>query len=341
MGRLRLIAAAGLLWLAAQPAAADSFEEVRGWLERMAIAMQERDYQGTFVYVRGEDVETIRLTHLRRDGKTLERMVAVSGPEREIIRDSDGVRALIGEQGDPLQDPLLTGTVFPDISVASLEHARERYRFAVGDLNRIAGHNGRRITITPTDTYRYGYELWLEEESALLLRWVLLDESRRTLAKLVFTELVTGEAVNQEELRSELPGSRFVAVQAPAPRPRSAAPSAAQSAAHSSASRAPARPLPGGLPPGFGLAAQARNEEQPDWEHLVFSDGLASVSVYLEPAMGEGGIPPGLSRMGTTNAWSGAKATRRVTAIGEVPPVTLKAIGKAFLADRPGADGPE
>ena len=73
----------------------------------------------------------------------------------------------------------------------------------------------------------------------------------------------------------------------------------------------------------------------------MFSDGLASVSVYLEPSAGEGGIPPGLSRMGTTNAWSRSPADRRVTAIGEVPPVTLKLIGNAFLDAPGGSPGAE
>ncbi len=309
-----------ILWLVAVPASADQFNDVRAWLERMATAMREQDYQGTFVYVRGDDVETIRLTHVRQGDEIHERLVAVSGPQREIVRDGQGVRAILGEQEQPLQDPLLTGAVFPDFSVATLERARERYLFEVGSLGRIAGHQGRKISIVPRDEYRYGYELWLEEQSALLLRWVLYDGNRRPLAKLMFTELATGEEVDSGELQSELPEQRFITIQAASPRIDTQGASEAQ-------------PLsPRHMPPGFVLAAHARHDDNPTYEHLVFSDGLASVSVYLEPAAGEGGIPQGLSRMGTTNAWSRSREERRVTAIGEVPPITLKTIGNAFLA---------
>jgi sigma-E factor negative regulatory protein RseB len=304
------------------PLAADSFAEAEVWLERMASAMQQLDYQGTFVYVRGNDVETMRLTHVRVGGVVHERMVAVSGPQREIMRDENGVRAILGNQSQPLQDPMFTGAVFPDFSIPALTQAKDRYLFEVGGVGRIAGHQGRKISIIPRDQYRYGYELWLEEESGLLLRWVLYDPERRALAKLMFTDLVTGAAVDRAGLESATPPQRFVAVQQASPKlERPAAAGAPESG-------------PEGVPPGFGLAAHSRADGALEFEHLVYSDGLASVSVYLESSTQPGGIAPGLTRMGTTSAWSGREGARRVTAVGEVPPLTLKTFGEAFLASQ-------
>jgi sigma-E factor negative regulatory protein RseB len=91
------------------------------------------------------------------------------------------------------------------------------------------------------------------------------------------------------------------------------------------------------LPPGFLFAGHAEDPDHPGSEHLVFSDGLASVSVYVEPDAPEAGIPEGLSRMGLTNAWSMRQSSRRITAVGEVPPITLKEFGQAFL-ETPTAD---
>ncbi len=314
-----------LLLCLSLPLAADSFEEAETWLERMASAMQQLDYQGTFVYVRGNDVETMRLTHVRVDDVVHERIVAVSGPQREVMRDGNGVRAILGNQSQPLQDPMFTGAVFPDFSLPALAKAQERYLFEVGGVGRIAGHQGRKISIIPKDQYRFGYELWLDEESGLLLRWVLYDPDRRPLAKLMFTDLVTGAAVDHAALQSTAPPQHFVAVQQASPRLEK--PVTAQAPA-------PAED-PQGVPPGFRLAAHSRAEETADFEHLVFSDGLASVSVYLESAAQPGGLAPGLTRMGTTSAWSGHEGQRRVTAVGEVPPLTLKAFGEAFLASQP------
>lgn len=313
------------------PGAADQFEEVRGWLDRMAEAMREQDYQGTFVYVRGNDVETIRLTHVWRNGTVLERLVALSGPPREVVRDAEGVRASLGEAGQPVVDPLLTGGAFPDFSVASLDKARKRYLFEMGGEDRIANYRAIKLTITPRDRYRYGYELWVEAESALLLRWVLYDPNRRALARLMFTTLVTGEAVDSSDLDSPfsaaLADAVMPGVQRSSTEPVKPGVGPAWHAPTDSAERLKGMKLP----PGFGLAAHAIDVSGPGTEHLLFSDGLASMSVYLEPHDGAGDMPEGLSRMGTTSAWSRRQGERRITVVGEVPPVTLKTMGQAFI----------
>ncbi|MEE4174743.1 MAG: MucB/RseB C-terminal domain-containing protein [Xanthomonadales bacterium] len=308
---------AGALCLAALPATAqDQFEEVRDWLGRMAESMREQDYQGTFIYVRGDDVETIQMTHALVDGVLQERLVAVSGPPREIVRSGDRVSRSVHGPGEAEASPALTGTVFPEFSVEMLDRARDRYVFELAGGGRIAGHEGQKITITPRDGYRYGYELWLERQSALLLRWVLYDANRRALAKLMFTDLATGDAVD----KSRLDGARdtpLVPVAAPAP---------------SLAATSGAGELLTGmdLPPGFELAAHSRDPGAAGDQHLVFSDGLASVSIYIDQSRLDD-VPDGLVRMGTTNAWSRRSDRHRVTAVGEVPPVTLKRFGMAFL----------
>lgn len=313
-----LLAATALF--VAPNALADQFDEARIWLERMSAAMREQSYQGTFVYVRGDDVDTIRLTHVLENGAIRERLVALSGPPREVVRDGRGLRA-VGGGGDATSPPApMAGVPIPDFSAASLERAQGRYMFEMGGEGRIAGYQGRKLTITPRDQYRYGYELWLEDRTALLLRWVLYDPDRRPLAKLMFTELVTGDAVDPSGLGDEAADEPAAAGATPQDTPAKAA---AAPEAFSVDELT--------LPPGFALAAHGRDPASPDSEHLVFSDGLASVSVYLEPFDAGAGLPEGLSRVGTTNAWSRRGDKRRVTVVGEVPPVTLKTIGRAFL----------
>mgnify|MGYP001814835015 CR=1 FL=1 len=282
----------------------------------MGDSMRERDYQGTFIYVRGDDVETIHLTHALVDGVLQERLVAVSGPRREILRSGDQVSWSVSERDDADPETALTGGVFPEFSLDMLDRARDRYVFELAGKDRIAGHEGQKITITPRDGYRYGYELWLERQSALLLRWVLYDANRRALAKLMFTDLATGDDVDRSRLQGD-GDTPLVSVAVPAPKldPTDGA-----------------LELVNGmnLPPGFELAAHARDPAQPGDRHLVFSDGLASVSVYLDQSDLDR-LPDGLVRMGTTNAWSKRNSRQRVTAMGEVPPATLKRFGVAFL----------
>ena len=298
---------------------ADDNQEAKDILAAMASSMDQLSYQGTFVYVRGEDVETMRITHVRDEQGTRERMYAKSGPPREIIRDAQGVRCALGTDAGFAGDPLVASSIFPEIPIDELAEAGHRYLFKSGGTTRIAGYKGKRLSIIPRDEFRYGYDLWLEEETGLLLRWVLYDANRRTLAKLMFTDLIIGDGVDYGELESSTPMNEFVELKSPPPTSKSRV-------------RPGKRFRPEGMPPGFRLAARSADTDGEDGglQHLVYSDGLASVSVYIE--QNSTGMKEGLSRMGTTNAYSKIAGSRQVTAIGEVPAITVKTISNAFAA---------
>ncbi|NIM69834.1 MAG: hypothetical protein GTN86_04250 [Xanthomonadales bacterium] len=322
---------APLKWLGAAamaifalPALADSGVEARQWLERMATAMNQMSYQGTFVYMRGAGMETMRITHIVDEQGIRERLYSIDGPQREVIRDRDGVRCVLGDGQAVMEDPVVTGAIFPDIPIAGLDEPTSPYGVKTGPLARLAGHHGRRITITPRDEFRYGYDLWLEEKSGLLLKWVLFDAHDNMLARLVFTELRLGNDIVRDELHSTTPLEQFTRLESHMPQ-------------RQVMTRADPRWVPSELPPGFTLAAHSHQEEAGEnvFEHLVYSDGLASVSVYIEQADPDFGVAEGLSRLGTANAFYRRLGARHLTVIGEVPPATVRAIGNAFPAAAP------
>ena len=320
---------AGLVLLGlSTAAAADQFSDARQWLERMAEAMDNLSYQGTFVVMRGQDVETLRLTRIVDGDAVQERLVALSGPHRELIRDAQGTQAVMAAGDDLAGRTATSPSAFPSLPTEALEQARGRYLFEVGKLARIAGHKGRKVSILPKDEFRYGYDFWIEPETGLLLRWVLYDASRRPLAKLMFTDLVTGEAVDASELKTETPAGDFVPL-----------------ATATDADQGPPSEAPGWqrikLPPGFQLEASHRqgSGDGDEFEHLLISDGLVSVSVYIESSDAARELGEGLSRLGTTHAWSRRAGDRQVTAIGEVPAVTVRLISKAFARPLGGNGG--
>jgi sigma-E factor negative regulatory protein RseB len=300
-------------------AVAGGAEEARDWLERMAAAMNHMSYQGTFVYVKDGAVETMRITHVVDEKGLRERLYSVTGPQREVIRDNKGVRCVLSDDRAVVQDPAVTGAIFPDIPIAELTGESNSYSFETGGSARIAEHMGLRVTIVPEDEFRYGYDLWLEENTGLLLKWVLFDAHKNALAKLVFTDLKLGSDINMKELASSTPSEEFVRLESPVP-------------VRQIVTRANPEWQPKSLPPGFRLAAHSHQEQAGEnvFEHLVYSDGLASVSVYIEKKAGEGDSVQGISRIGTANAFSRKLGSRQVTVIGEVPAATVRAIGNAF-----------
>ncbi len=318
---LRQVLSAAALIAASAPVFAEGHEEASGWLERMASAMNQMSYQGTFVYVQGESVETMRITHVVDEDGLRERLYSVTGPQREVIRDDKGVRCVLSDDRAVVQDPVVTGAIFPDIPITELTAGNRSYRFEIGGMARIAEHQGLRVTIMPEDQFRYGYDLWLEEQTGLLLKWVLFDTSKKGLAKLVFTELKLGAEIDMEELASSTPAEEFVRLDSGMPTYEVVT------------TGSNPEWQPDSLPPGFRLAAHSHQEEEGEsvFEHLVYSDGLASVSVYIEKKAAERAAEQGLSRIGTASAFSRDLGSRQVTVIGEVPPETVQAIGNAFI----------
>lgn len=306
------------LCLGGQPGTTVAGEEPQQWLERMSAAMSQMNYQGTFVYVRGEDVATVRITHIVDENGSHERLVSVSGSAREVVRDAWGVRWIAGDEGQVLAKSSASPAFFPELPLDNAAQANESYQFLLEGQQRIAGHTARRLDITPKDQFRYGYRLWLEPQSGLLLKWELTGTSGEALAKLMFTELKMGAEVNPGELRSNA-------------RAENAAPQEAVVSPHQPISTGRPNWQAKRLPPGFHLASHRQVQATADrlLEHLVYSDGIAVVSVYVEPADDNSVLDLGPSKMGTTHAYSHRLESEIVTALGDVPAITVKQIGES------------
>lgn len=314
-------------WLANTPAFADDrsdFSEAAERLRRMSTAMSQMTYQGTFVYVQGALVETMRITHVVDEEGVHERLVAQSGPQREVQRDSSGVRWIARDSRSVVQDPAFSRSYFPEVSMGALEGAAEHYEFRIGGQEPIAGRLGRKLGIVPRDAYRYGYTLWLEEPSGLLLKWELYEDRARPLARLVFTEIRIGAEVDRGELRSFESTEEYLLQASDLPEKQEL-------------TRAVPRWAPSHLPPGFRLTSHRRQYKSSAgvFQHLVYSDGIAAVSVYVEKQLQEAAPYDGISRLGTTHAFSRQSEDLQITVVGDVPALTVKEIGEAVTLTAP------
>ena len=299
---------------------------VHNWLDRMASAMEEIDYQGTFVYVQDGNIDSMRITHVYDGESSSERLYSVTGPRREIIRSNGELKCFFAEDQSIVIDKQLAQQVFPAIPVDLLTRPDARYKLRLGGQERVAGHTAQVIEITPLDKFRYGYSLWLEIETGVLLKSVLRDSEQLALAKLMFTEIRFGEEVDHAELQPSAPMGEYVNITPSVPLGEPALPGE-QPQWHSEQ-----------LPAGFYLSSHNHdnNENGKVFEHLVYSDGLASVSVYIESVSEEQAITSGLSRIGALNAYARQRDDLQITAIGEVPELTVKTIAETIQKALPG-----
>lgn len=290
------------------------------WLERMSEAAHTLDYRGTLVFQEGERMETVEIVHRMAGGDEQERISARSGAAREVVRDGNRVTCIQPEKNTVVETP---GLPLQGLLGKEAGHGVERlagsYVLKLEGDERIAGRPARKLKIIPRDHFRYGYRLWLDEESALPLKSQLIGAGEQVLEQVMFTKLEHGVPISAEAVAPTLSGERHSW--------EHQAPSGDESA---EAGRWQVTLLP----PGFELSLES-GHTLPDHptpvRHLLFSDGLASVSVFIEKE-GEGAARAkgrGSHGVGAVHAFIDRRDGHRITVVGEVPATTVKMIGES------------
>jgi len=313
-------AAALLLALGAAAAAGEDrpgSDVAEQLLMRATQAASALNYDGTFVYRAGEWMETMRIIH-RADPErgSMARLISLSGEAREVIREANRVTCIL-----PDSSSVLVSTSKPravtGLGVFNPQGAwREHYDLGLAPGDRVAGRSTQRVTVMPRDAFRYGYRLWVDRDSGFLLRSELVDGDGHALEQIVYTHLDLPERIPDELLRPGITGEGFTWYTSDAPRDPERA------------SDWRVDWLPGGFRMRDRATDPAAAGRMPV-EHLVYTDGLASVSVFIEHLDAGGESLEGISRMGAVNAYGVMVGGFQVTAVGEVPAATVERIGRA------------
>ncbi|GGA72621.1 sigma factor AlgU regulatory protein MucB [Arenimonas soli] len=301
-----LLTAALVLLAPAALAAADA----ASWLARVGPALRGLDYQGTLVVVADGRVDTLRVFHRVDGGRERERLVALSGPPREVIRDGSRVMC-IGTGDAPVAYDMGQAGRWSEALAISEAAGLAGYRARLGGAGRVAGHAVQRVEVLATDPWRYGYRLWLETRTGLPLRVDLLDGRGRTIEQVAFTDISLDQRPSDADLAPSAPAELEQV---------SALPSHA------------GEPAGWGVPaPPAGFRLRATRPLPDDGVHLLYSDGLASVSVYVE-RVGGGLRGDARRQRGAVHARSFWLDGWQVLAIGKVPAATVDRFARTVRA---------
>ena len=316
--------------LTALPQRSRGADDPRDWLQKMNQALATRNYDGTFFHLSDGRVETMRIVHRVRAGRVTERLQSLDGSGREFVRNNGELTCYLPDQHTVLIEPRPDHGPFLGSLPQFGADVNEFYRIESLAPTRILGRTARVIAVNPRDQYRFGYRLWLDEKTAMPLKTQLCDSHGAVIEQIFFARLDMPESIPDSELAPGVrtDGMRWVR----------------QGPSHDSASPALAAYRASQLPPGFHLTvagAQILGGASVPASHLVYSDGLATVSVFVEaPQTDARGVvgtdansspPPeqpiqGLARVGSGFAFSTVIQGHQVTAVGEVPAQTVEFI---------------
>lgn len=305
-----------LAWLPSLAvAAADAASnEAFAWLQKMANAARQANYQGVFIYQSGPNVETARITHLVDESGEHEKIEALDQSPRELIRNNDEVLCYFPDSRGVTVEKRKPRKSFPALLPVSVNDLSENYSARLAGQERVSGYDCQLVILEPKDAMRYGYRLWADLASGLIVRATMLNEKGEPIDQYMFTQLTIGGKIDKEQLKPRIAGKKLI-----------------WRNESSSETTADSPWIPRQLPAGFRKVMETRRvmpgKKNPVM-HSVFSDGLATVSLFVEP-LEEERARQGVSGQGAINVYSRTSIDSQITVLGEVPPAAVKQIAQS------------
>jgi len=303
-------------FFAAAAVQADDTWTPQDWIDRMGNAIQVTNYVGTVVRVRDGKVDTFKVVHTIKDGVVREKVVIQDGNGLEIIRNGNEVHCILPDHESVLVEEWNNqSTLFSTLPSSDIRFGNE-YDVLIKDFERVAGRKAAQLAILPHDHYRYGYRIWLDTETGFPLQTQLIGDESDPLEHVKFADISIQQDIGSGALASSYSTDNWKWYTEPRVTMKREVESEWVSTE---------------VPTGFRVIS-TQQKILPDAEdpitHILYSDGLVTVSVFVAAVAED--TAPARSSMGASNSYSTAIDGYRVTAVGQVPQITVEQIAKSM-----------
>jgi sigma-E factor negative regulatory protein RseB len=302
-----------LLLLVSGVAVQAAEQDARSWLERMSKALVESNYDGRFIHSTGEQSETMRIVHRNVKGQITERLVSLDGSGREYVRTNIEVTYYMPDRRAVLVESRTDSEALLTLIPEYKPGLEAYYDISTGPVMKVLERKAQLVTVQPRDEYRYGYRLWLDAKTAMPLKSQLFDRRGRVVEQVAFAELALRDSVPDRDLATTVDTTGFEWTRHEIRR-------------HTITLEDVGWRVQS-LPPGFKLKVtrlQPVAGLDTPVRHLVYSDGLATVSMFIEQISVGSDSGSGLQRVGSAYAFHSDVQGYQITAVGEVPAVTVR-----------------
>lgn len=304
-----------LLWGLFWSLSATAFgQEALSWLQRMNVAARNLNYAGVFMYQTGSRTELSRITHFVDATGEHEKLETLDGTPREVLRKNDEVQCFLPADKVVVIDRASSGR-FPGSLATKATALGDYYNVRLGAVVRVAGRDTQTVLLEPRDDMRYGHQFWADRATGLLLKARMVDDKGQVVEQFAFTEITQSIPFERERIK-----------------PRTVVSEAWQVLdARGSELRVDELPwILRGLPIGYrpvSLNKRVMRKDGHDTLHLTLTDGLANISVFIEPQPPTAATPePAVNVAGATHILRRVVSNHLVTVLGEVPEAAIRRV---------------
>ena len=299
-------------------AVANSRPDPSELIQQMTSSANELDYEGVFIYRNGNQMETMQVIHKATDNGSMERLISLSGEAKEVIRDNEAVRCIMPESKMVILESDVPSQLVSRKLPYQLDQLVEYYDFEIIGEDRVANREAWIVNIIPKDDYRYGYELWIDKDTALLLKSEQKSRVGMTIEQMMFTQIDINKVIEEARLKTAYVTDGFTVLE------------------HKTTTSSNNKDLKdwiiGWMPDGFhtkDVSTQTMPNSQQSLQHVMLSDGLTTISVFIEKVEDGLASHSGSQTMGTANTYAKINNGYQITALGGVPLATVKLIANS------------
>ena len=288
------------------------------WLKKMTSAVQTTNYEGTVIRIQDGVADALKVVHVVSDDVIREKVIIQEGNDLEIIRNGNEVHFIMPDKKSVLVEEWDDkSTLFSTLPSSDIRFGSE-YDLSIVRKERIAGRKSIMLAIRPHDSFRYGHRIWLDVATGFPLQTKLINEHGDAIEQVKFADITLDAEIDASALQPSIDIDDFRWYTEPQ---------------RMTTQEVVSDWTSDNLPPGFVLTSthvESNSDTDEIVTHMMFSDGLANVSVFVEPGLNK--TISGRSSVGASNAFSTLIGEFCVTAVGEVPAVTVKQIARSMQA---------
>lgn len=295
-------------------------EEMWQTLQKAALAARSLNYQGIFVCQIGKQSKSVQITHLHNSSGEFARNVVLDGSPREVLSQGSDLVIYNPKNEKIVIEKRRGQNMFPAILPVDLSVIKANYSVRSGELERIGGRQAQVLFLEPKDNFRYSYKFWVDTEYGLLLKSMLLNQKNQIMESMVFNQLTLINEVDLDWFRPHVDSNKHYEMEN----------ELVTIADQGALSKWTMKELPAGYRKVDQFVRMVHGKSLPVTQ-VVFSDGLASVSLFVEPAMKQAVTKTVHGIVGNASFYSNTTDGYQLTVVGEVPEATVAQIANAVV----------
>ncbi len=321
---IQIIIACALLATSIAISADTGDEQFYQLLSKMNKTLERGNYEGTFVFMQNGNVETMSIVHGYSENGVREKLVSLTGDAREVIRDQDVLTCIWPRDKLVVIESARDKHGIPSSLPSDINELAQHYKLTKVGQARIAGHDCTIVKIEPLDDFRYGHKLCIEPENGMVLESKTFDTKGKTIENMMFTSFRMRDSAPENLFKPSVHLNDYTWKTAGVDLKGELLPDEAWKIEE--------------LPPGFSLSSVTRrlmSASKNPVQHMVLTDGLASVSVFISKVDNPSHMYKGAHKKGVINAYARDLNQHQITVVGEVPESTVKMIGSSIFYSNP------